>query len=778
MNGSRREPSDAQRRTVREQRAARAAVPLLARTGLDVWAEWFARQEHPFAQAWSGFFPGPRERAAGLAPDPRATAELTALAPSAREHFLAEQAKALDAAVTVMRRIQPLPFLGLMLFLQRFQPWGASQDPSEVPDDLDYELACQAIAGESPAEDADFNPFDVVAALDLFGQVRYLAHAVNTADRFIPRANDSSDKVTVEVSDERVRNDLLAPRLVWRGAAYPPHARRLVRALGSAHGPAMLERLGFDVGDYVAVSEGLAAHWRDSVPPAVDKTLESTKRAVAAAAAEGLPEILARRIGFIVAAREWIVPAIAPTLGELRERLCEPTRSRLEAVLAGTGLRPGDASPLKGVLDEPAARDRPFLLFASRSALWPDGQRLLVANPGALLSDMAPTVESLLSRTFAQRWPAARARAVDGLAVDLLASLLPGARVFTSVYVTAPDGSGRFEMDGLVLFDDMAVFVEGKGAPFKLAGRRGSVDRYRGQVKDLLGHGAAQLARDAQLLNGGPVPLLDAGGATVGVLDPALVRRSFQVLPSLDNLGDIGTSMALMDAWGVLVPGQVPWVVAVTDLAIVVDSLRGPAQLAGYLEWRQHWAREPRLIIVDEIEMFVLYQRAVDLHAKLREAGPDGRVIFASGQPAFDDYYSGLEGTGPSGPLPRMRLTPKFRRFVDELTRLGPTGWLGAASAAVQAPESVQLACDHRPVERSGASAAGREGATVTGDSEFAIVTAGTHLSWPEAYEQHRLAERYAESQFVLLFRAHGSRLRLEWACRGSEPDPPPRWTA
>ncbi|MBR7742994.1 hypothetical protein KC207_06800 [Phycicoccus sp. BSK3Z-2] len=771
--GQRRAPSEAQRRAVQDERASRAKVPLLERTGLDVWADWFRRQEHPFAQAWGEFFPGPDERAVGFAPDAEAVGVLTELAPSAREFFLGEQSAALDAATKALRRIDSLPLLALMLFLQRFSKWGASEDPSEVPDDLDYEIACQIVAGQGPTENVGFNPRDVIGALNLLGQVRYLAYAVNIADGFMPRGEPSA---AIAMRDEVVRNRLLARRLVWRGSAYPSHDRELVRWLGAAHGPAMIERLGFDVADYAAVADALVSHLRDSVSEAVEKALESAD-AVAAAAPESR-RVDARRFAFIIAAHEWIVPAVAPSVADVRARLDEPTRSRLGAVLMATGLRPGDGAPLRSVLDEPAARDRPFMLFPSPTSPSSNGERLLVADSGALLTDMASTVESLMSRTFGQRWPAARARAVDGLAVDLLASLLPGARVHTSVHIDAPDGSGRFEMDGLVLFEDMALFVEGKGAPFKLAGRRGSVDSYRGQVRDLLGHGVEQLARDARLLDGGPIPLLTAQGQTVGLLDPASVHRSFQVLPCFDDLGDIGTARTLLEAWGLVDPGQHPWIVAVTDMAVVVDALHGPAQLVGYLEWRERWGGESRLMLVEEIEMFVLYQRAVDVQAKLRDAGSENLVMFASGQPAFDDYYSGLEGTGPVSPAPRLRLTPRFRRFADELTRLRPPGWLGAASAAVQAPESVQLACDDRSVQRSGASAVGSRGAVVSGDTEFAVVTVGPDLSWQDAYKEYDLARRYMQCRFVLFFRARGSRLRMEWACRGSDSSPPPRWSS
>jgi hypothetical protein len=766
---SERQPTDARRRAVRAERAARLKVPLLARTGLDEWTEWFAGLEHPFARAWGEFFPGPEERSLGVPPNPDAAVTLTNLATSARDHFLEMQKQALEEAVAAVHRVDALSLLGLMLFFQRFRQWGSSQDPSAVPDDLDFELACQIVSGSAPSTVAGFDPADVTEAFGRLAHLRYLAHAVSTADRFVPAGESAG------VTDEAIRNDLLSRRLIRRGAAYRIHAKQLSLQLGSAHGPAMVGKLGFDVADFVAVSEALAELWRDTVTPAVDEALKEAER-VLAATSDPPPSV--RTAAFLEAAQRWIVPAVVPTVGEIRDRLAAPTRDRLDDLLKAMSLCPGEAEPIRGVLDEPAARDRPFLVFGGPSPELPDDRRVLVAGPGALLTDMVATVEPLLARTFVANWSSARARAVDTFALDLLASRLPGATVLSSVFVDAPDGSGRFEMDGLLLFDDIALFVEGKGAPFKLASRRGSVDRYRGQLKDLIGYGATQLARDARLLDGGPVPLLDDRGATVGRLDPGKIRTSFQILPSLDDLGDIGTRMSLLDTMSLLAPDQTPWIVGVTDMAIVIDALRGPAELVAYLEWRSQWVREPRLLIVDEVELFVLYQRAVDLPARLREAGNNAKVIFASGQPAFDDYYSGLDRTGPPSPLPRVRLTKRFARFSEELSRLRPPGWLAAVSAAVQVPESLQTVFEDRATEKSLAARATRRGWHVSGDTDFATVVVAADVPWPEAFDNAGLPARYAGSALVLLFRVVGSRLRLEWACRGNDMNPPPRWTA
>jgi hypothetical protein len=67
---------------------------------------------------------------------------------------------------------------------------------------------------------------------------------------------------------------------------------------------------------------------------------------------------------------------------------------------------------------------------------------------------------------------------------------------------------------------------------------------------------------------------------------------------------------------------RTPWIIGVTDLHVVIDVLYKPAQLVGYLDFRDRWTRDARLVIADELELLALFLHQVDLAAKLRSLCP------------------------------------------------------------------------------------------------------------------------------------------------------------
>lgn len=771
------------RRRAREidaERAARQPVPMLGRISFDTWSEWFIQQDHPFARAWSDYYPTPERRAGGSLPAPATIEQLRELAPDAREHFLQAQRDAIEDARRAIQNSDGLTLLSILLLKTQFAPWGSDREDLELSPELDLELASQEVLAQRSTESVSTDPLQIGAALSLIERVRLLACAVNVAEGFLSTAEDYENLSNQGHigDDQNVRNYLLMRRLMHRGAAYGVHARQLSLALGRTYEDSLVKRVGFSVRDMIALADGVLSLWRERIPAAFDHAAWLVNTAEANVEDPALKPLV-QHAAILAGTKEYLIPNLAPHVDELGQRLPEPTRSRLDALISRLSLRPGQGQQLRSALDEPVTRERPFILFDDTLSNTSNNEtRLLAANTRALTTDMVSTVEALLAREFSQGWSAARANAVDSYAVEILASRLPGCRAFTSVYVDLSDGPGRFEIDGLILFDDSVLFIEGKGAPFKLAGRRGSVDNYRSQVKNLIGGGAKQLARDAFLLQQrSPFPVTDRSGNVLTIFDPTSIRRSFQILPCLDSLGDVGTNLRLLDEWGIVPPDESPWIVALTDMRIVIDALRGPAELVAYLDWRRRWVRDPRIIIIDEIEMFTLFQRAVDMRLKLRDISED-RVMFASGQPAFDDYYAGLEGSGPRSEQPRLRLTPRFRRFVGELQRVRPERWLGAAAVALQAPESIQVTFDRREIERDLAASTHRDGVVVRGADDFRIIVINQHLTWPEVYADGGVAASYADADLVFLCRAVGSRIRLEWACRGDEVDPPPRWCA
>lgn len=710
---------------------------------------WLAELGDPFADAWLAFAPDLSTVAGDeiFEPDGAAAARVRELAPEAVTRFEAAQSEALEALAAAVSGVDPAPLLCGVILLTQVESWGTHFEPTSVPTDLDLELVSSIVASSTYDARRPVTVDDLMAVMQAARQVRHWAHAVGLVHSWAGPQDTLS----------RVRSELLTRWLTWRGGAYPVHAVATAEALASGHDHNIKARLGFGIRDLTTFVDALRDKREQLLSPALDEAWDSAF----AATGESPDEVIAGSEEF---QRQWLAAAMrllpaalaVPLEGELH--LLPPDRGSAEsAILETLGLSPGTVQRPRSVLVDPPHRHKPFALLPPQ--LGADGEEVgpalaLPVNFAALSTDLHLMVEALLARTF-QSWPSARARAVDEHAVALIQRALPNSVAATNVFI---EGHGGLEeVDGVVVFEDIVIVVEGKGAPLKIAALRGSVDRFVGQMRDLVSDGSRQLDRDRlHVLSGAPAKFFDASGRCVLEIDGSRVRRCYQVMPCFDGLGDVGTAMPRLRELGVLEESANPWIVGLTDLHVVVDVLTKPAELVGYLDFRDRWTRNPRLIIADELELLSLFLHQVDLAGKLARLPDGGQAHAAPSQSVLDAWYDGIAGHGLVVDRPRIRSTNRFRRFVDEVQRTKPAGWLASAAAALQVPLTVGRALDES--EGTLARNAKGSGGLITGDLEFRYVVADERQRYPV------LSDDMASPNgtHVLFLRRHGNRLRLE----------------
>lgn len=508
------------------------------------------------------------------------------------------------------------------------------------------------------------------------------AYALNLAYQY---ANESSPEFTF-------RSEMLQRWLAYRGDAYVPHAISLAKALAHGKEQALLARCGYNIDDLINLSSGIRALWDERLTPALTKTWEATAEELneaptsASAASDGFRRSWYERV-FAV-----LPQVLCMSLDALNS---DATHTKIRDLVSDLGLRPGEEPAFTSVFASQPQRAKPFMILPSPERAGGSEVALLV-HPAALTTDLHLTVESLLSRKLKKNWERARADAVDNHALDLLGKVLPGSVAYSRVFIDIAEG--RAEVDGVLLYEDVVIVMEGKGAPLKTAARRGGTSQYMTQLKLLVGEGCLQLDRDyAYVMNGRPAKFYRtaSGGKPLFEIDGSSVRKCYRLMPTLDGLADIGTRIGRLFDWGILDSSSRPWIVGATYLNVVTDTLRRSAEFLGYLEFRERWVRHPKLIVLDELEMLALYLYQVDLEQRLTGYGQDiGAVMHMPYQHEFDEQYAYLDGRGIPVPPLRIKTTARVRRFVDELQRTKPVGWLASATAALQIPITVATMLD------------------------------------------------------------------------------------
>lgn len=267
-----------------------------------------------------------------------------------------------------------------------------------------------------------------------------------------------------------------------------------------------------------------------------------------------------------------------------------------------------------------------------------------------------------------------RAKTLDRLAVDYVSSILPGSQRYTNLHYGDP------ELDGLVLFEDIALVIEGKGSALSTAARRGDTRRLGSDLEKAVEQAWTQGARAREYLLGDTDSVFtDERGTEVLRLAPGAITQVLIINPTLHELGGHGSQLPQLRALGLFPDADYPWSVFINDLRVITETAGNAAVFLHYLEWRARLPLGDRVIAVDELDLWGSY-----LLGHRFGYLADGATEFVGNSTTdFDDYYAGLACRGPKARKPEKFLKGSVKRFVERTAHERPAGWLRAVGACL-----------------------------------------------------------------------------------------------
>jgi hypothetical protein len=458
----------------------------------------------------------------------------------------------------------------------------------------------------------------------------------------------------------------------------------------------------------------------------------------------------AARYAFIDVVRSGVRDATTFTLDDLCGQRPELERDRVVAVLRELSVEIGTIEPTAytGLFDPSPLVERPFLRH---------GDRYILPVPGMLQRDLFTVFDARLMRSrsgYSKR----RAKTLDVLAVGWLASMLPGATTYTNLHY------GEDELDGLVLFEDTAFVVEGKGSAISFQARRGDVGRLVNEIRRSVEEAREQgiRARDFILGTGESVFFNDHGNEILRLPEEA-VREVQIVNPTIHELAGHAPQLARFRSRGLFQDGDLPWSVYINDLRVIAETCENPAVFLHYLVWRARLPLGEQVIVADELDLWGAYL----FGARFPPLDKNRFHYIANSTTDFDAYYDGLQGRGPKREAPRKFLEEPAKAFVARMAAERPPGWRKAAGALLDLsiPE-LAFVCG----KAKGA------GQIATAEGGFVEVSfgRGVLIGVPKQADlgqvlEHANRDRSDASFFVYAKQTGGKRGELVWATYGIE---------
>ncbi len=314
----------------------------------------------------------------------------------------------------------------------------------------------------------------------------------------------------------------------------------------------------------------------------------------------------------------------------------------------------------------------------------------------------------VLERVFASRpsvqYYRARGEELEQSALAMLSNVFTEGRVVHGGMYRGDRKGELIEVDGLLLWRDIALVIESKGGFISGRSRRGDDASALGEFRKTVGDGFFQASRLLRTLErDGQVELATDKGDHM-VLDRREIRRAYVVIPTADTFGGITTSPELLWDQGVLAKGSLPLIIAVQDLNLMTDVLPTPTEFIAYMDYREEVLSRPSIYVADEEEILGSFVGGLDIIGEVTEqqdnysfqrsqsSWKERRAIATIGTDAQEAYLNPwifasyvAERTKQSQPDPPRRHSHTARMMIENMLKSRRD--LAAASIAMRFPD-------------------------------------------------------------------------------------------
>ena len=351
-------------------------------------------------------------------------------------------------------------------------------------------------------------------------------------------------------------------------------------------------------------------------------------------------------------------------------RLSDPPvefASLVKLLAASPGGNLTNSVPLPDVHSSP--RDYPFLKIDG--AYYCFNNQPVIDELPRILNDWLKEKDAKRFNAFTKR----RETYATTIALEALSKSLRGAEYHQNLYYQHEDK--RREIDGLLVFHDMAIVMQTKGGAFSRRARAGYDERIARDFHALVNEAFEQACCDACYLNSASeVTLYDLQGTEV--LKIKRPRHILKICLVLDAIDPLATDLKEAQERGLLNGlDEFPWVVTLNDLRTVTDTLDTPTEFLLYVARRVRANHHSEWFSVhDELDYLGYFlETGLWLETKPPEMKDAGIFVYQYDiKPVAHYLASRFLGRPATKPSPPFNLD--LLKLIRDIENSGIEGWI------------------------------------------------------------------------------------------------------
>lgn len=577
--------------------------------------------------------------------------------------------KAVDDVISQLVELigihDPLDIVTPIICARAFK--GFAADPSdddtrdELTADVDY-LHNLILTIPYPTEPRPVTPEDVQKLHELMDELRSRLTWYQIADSAATNASDV---------EKDLRHSAVLTSTLLRGSTYPTIARDMYKEVFDPHKDFLRHHYGFDANDVLGVIDAASeciverfnncnnllrsefeawqerfSEWSDA--SGVDHNLDQEEILSKFVKQSPPPDAAVSE-----QLRQWFTNFGGRSL-LLYKPKDEHERKILDVISVEYGDNKefiGDSKFIRWPLNDSIAHLKPFIRHADNYYL---------PNSSHAFHSFRTIIEDLIRRADADYlrltyYPTRHAVTMK-MTVQSLSRVFGESCVYSELYYTLAGAASPAELDVLVKYGDVLLFVEAKGAAMSASARRGGVKRLVENLDSIVGEAFDQGLRAKNYLTSQEVATFsNKRGREILRLRSADFTDLTIINVTLEQLWSLSVNHQRLEEAGLLDGKGRFWSISIGDLIAVVDVLQRPSLFLHFLHRRLEIAKLGRVQAHDELD-FLMHYVERGLYASEFDKGPEANVLLASFTGKLDNYYmrleEGLPAIKPFVPIP------------------------------------------------------------------------------------------------------------------------------
>jgi hypothetical protein len=281
---------------------------------------------------------------------------------------------------------------------------------------------------------------------------------------------------------------------------------------------------------------------------------------------------------------------------------------------------------------------------------------------------------------FKEKYQKTRGSFLVSQSLEYLKNILPEAKVYENLYYHVK--GERAETDGIIIFDSCIFIIEGKAGSLTPSARRGSLDRIKSNLTDLVDSAYEQAIRTKNFIDDTEKPRFEYENGTEALLinDKQKFRSVYLINVTLDNLGHLTSDLNNLKSLNLLKGKEWIWSVFINDLRIISEIVEMPSEFLVYLQRRLRANDFPQFEVADELDYFMYYLHD-GLYFEDGRLKDDGVFHPHAYTQSLDRYYHHELGIVSSGEKPVLNIPEEYKKLVKKIEATKKPGFSEVTTA-------------------------------------------------------------------------------------------------